>query len=92
MWQVRCPASARITTPLRAPVVVLAAQPQRGLTLTLETCVRTMAHTGQHQWVWILDMKGYTRANSPPLSVSLATLRVLADHCELKVASNGHGA
>jgi hypothetical protein len=32
--------------------------------------------------VWILDMAGYTRANSPPISVSLATLRILADHCE----------
>lgn len=29
----------------------------------------------QEKWVWILDMAGYSRANSPPLSVSLATVK-----------------
>jgi hypothetical protein len=55
--------------------------PQRHLALTLETCVRLM-EPAQEQWVWILDMAGYTRANSPPIGVSLTTLRILADHCE----------
>ena len=33
----------------------------------------------QESWVWIMDMRGYSRANSPPINVSLATLRILAD-------------
>ncbi|GFR46882.1 hypothetical protein Agub_g8523 [Astrephomene gubernaculifera] len=51
----------------------------RFLVLTLETGVRAMKG-GQDKWVWLMDMKGYSRANSPPLSVSMATLRILADH------------
>ncbi|KXZ55859.1 hypothetical protein GPECTOR_2g1410 [Gonium pectorale] len=51
----------------------------RFLVFTLETGVRSM-RDGQEKWVWLMDMRGYSRANSPPLSVSMATLRILADH------------
>ena len=50
----------------------------RHLAFVLDTACRAMKNN-QESWVWIMDMKGYTRANSPPLSVSLATLRILAD-------------
>ncbi|MEW5306164.1 MAG: hypothetical protein WDW36_008651 [Sanguina aurantia] len=48
------------------------------LAFSLESGVKLM--NGGEQWVTILDLDGYSRANSPPLSVSLATLRVLVDH------------
>ncbi|GIL98390.1 hypothetical protein Vretimale_3725 [Volvox reticuliferus] len=51
----------------------------RFLVFTLETAVRAMKD-GAEKWVWLMDMRGYSRANSPPLSVSMATLRILADH------------
>ncbi|GLI58713.1 hypothetical protein VaNZ11_000466 [Volvox africanus] len=51
----------------------------RFLVFTLETAVRAMKN-GQEKWVWLMDMRGYSRANSPPLSVSMAVLRILADH------------
>ncbi|KAG2451489.1 hypothetical protein HYH02_004087 [Chlamydomonas schloesseri] len=51
----------------------------RYLVFTLETGVRAMKD-GQDKWVWLMDMRGYSRANSPPLGVSMATLRILADH------------
>ncbi|PNH09922.1 Random slug protein 5 [Tetrabaena socialis] len=51
----------------------------RYLAFTLETCARAM-QGGQEKWVWLMDMRGYSRANSPPLGVSMATLRILADH------------
>jgi len=51
----------------------------RHLAWTLENCARLM-RPGQERWVWLMDLNGYSRANSPPLRVSLATLRTLADH------------
>ncbi|GLC43886.1 hypothetical protein PLESTB_000919300 [Pleodorina starrii] len=51
----------------------------RFMVFTLETCVRAMKN-GQEKWVWLMDMRGYSRANSPPIGVSMATLRILADH------------
>ncbi|EFJ50825.1 hypothetical protein VOLCADRAFT_88143 [Volvox carteri f. nagariensis] len=66
----------------------------RFLVFTLETCVRAMKG-GQEKWVWLMDMRGYSRANSPPitpclfpsypdtrnhLDVAMATLRILSDH------------
>ncbi|KAG2498276.1 hypothetical protein HYH03_003537 [Edaphochlamys debaryana] len=51
----------------------------RYLVFTLQTGERAM-QGGQDKWVWLMDMKGYSRANSPPLGVSMATLRILADH------------
>ena len=53
-------------------------QYMRHLAFVLDTACRAMKNN-QESWVWIMDMRGYSRANSPPLNVSLATLRVLAD-------------
>lgn len=50
----------------------------RFLVFSLESAARAM-QGGAEQWVWIMDMAGYSRANSPPLSVSLATLRIFAN-------------
>ncbi|GAQ80813.1 Sec14p-like phosphatidylinositol transfer family protein [Klebsormidium nitens] len=51
----------------------------RHLVFTLESTVAAMP-PGVEQWVWIMDLQGYSRANSPPLSVSYATMKILADH------------
>ena len=50
----------------------------RHLCFVLESACRAMKGD-QESWVWIMDMKGYSRANSPPINVSIATLRILAD-------------
>ncbi|KAG1668883.1 hypothetical protein FOA52_016052 [Chlamydomonas sp. UWO 241] len=51
----------------------------RHLAFTLETASRQMKG-GAEAWVWIMDMGCMTRANSPPLSTSMATLTVLSSH------------
>lgn len=50
----------------------------RHLCFVLETACRSMKQ-GQESWFWIMDMRGYSRANAPPISISLSTLRILAD-------------
>lgn len=34
----------------------------------------------EHQMVWIIDFKGYSAKNAPPMSVSRKTLDVLSSH------------
>ncbi|CAG9467738.1 unnamed protein product [Pedinophyceae sp. YPF-701] len=51
----------------------------RHLVFTLESAAACTTN-GAEQWVWIIDLRGYSRANSPPISTSIATLKVFADH------------
>lgn len=46
---------------------------------TLEAAVCCMQQ-GSEQWVWLLDLAGYSSANSPPVSVSRRTMAALSHH------------
>lgn len=46
----------------------------------MDKAARTAEAAGMEKWVWILDLAEYTRANSPPLSVSIGTLRMMQSH------------
>lgn len=53
----------------------------RYLMFTLETLVRCMdQEKGQEKWIWIMDMKHYSRKSQPPYSVSSSTQKIFADH------------
>merc|ERR1711974_367109 len=49
------------------------------LVYTMEKAISLMPE-GIEQWVWILDMNNYSRANSPPISASLETLKIFSNH------------
>lgn len=46
----------------------------------LRGVIRVCGGPGNGKLTWVLDMEGYSRKTSPPLSVSIATLRILQNH------------
>ena len=46
----------------------------------MEAAVRAAEAAGQEKWVWIIDLADYTRANSPPLSITRETLNIMSSH------------
>lgn len=46
----------------------------------MEAAARAAAAAGQEKWVWVIDLADYTRANSPPLSITRETLNIMSSH------------
>jgi len=46
----------------------------------MERAALAAEEAGVDKWVWIIDLARYTRANSPPLAITRATLDIMQHH------------